>query len=63
MVNREQWREIGDKYGLDSKKIIKKKEKEFSQKQQLIEEIHEAIKDGQNLGGQIKIKESKVSGR
>ena len=39
-------------FGL-SRKNYQKKEKEFSQKQQLIEEIHEAIKDGQNLGGQI----------
>ena len=49
-------------FGL-SRKNYQKKEKEFSQKQQLIEEIHEAIQDGQNLDGQIKIKESKVSGR
>ena len=46
-----------------SRTQYKKKVKEFSQKQQLIEEIHEAIQDGQNLDGQIKIKESKVSGR
>ena len=39
-------------FGL-SRKNYQKKVKEFSQKQQLIEEIHEAIKDGQNLGGQI----------
>ena len=49
-------------FGL-SRKNYQKKVKEFSQKQQLIEEIHEAIQDGQNLDGQIKIKESKVSGR
>ena len=49
-------------FGL-SRKNYQKKVKEFSQKQQLIEEIHEAIQDGQNLDEQIKIKESKVSGR
>ena len=49
-------------FGL-SRKNYQKKVKEFSQKQQLIEEIHEAIQDGHNLDEQIKIKESKVSGR
>ena len=39
-------------FGL-SRKNYQKKEKEFSQKQQLIEEIHEAIQDGQNLDKQI----------
>ena len=39
-------------FGL-SRKNYQKKVKEFSQKQQLIEEIHEAIQDGQNLDKQI----------